>query len=85
MEQENQTPSRKSIDNPQGMKTPLMSPTIAHLSGLGLDIKPHIQPGNAFALLKSIGASGSNLPRRSSGKPIYPLLSPVSKVYTHSR
>lgn len=85
MQQENQPPSSKStscrkqcqaddqsgVDNPQDVKTQPISPTMTRLSGLGLDIKPHIQPGNAFALLKPIGAHGSNLPRRSSGKPIY--------------
>ncbi|KAJ5672092.1 hypothetical protein N7507_001219 [Penicillium longicatenatum] len=40
---------------------------MARLSELGLDMKPQIQPGNAFALMKPIGANGSNLPRRSSG------------------
>ncbi|KAJ6096021.1 hypothetical protein N7486_006767 [Penicillium sp. IBT 16267x] len=89
MQQENQTPASKAtgcrkkcqandqlgrgVDNPQEMKTPLISPTMTRLSGLGLDMRPpHIQPGNAFALLKPIGPNGSNLPRRSSGKPIGP-------------
>jgi hypothetical protein len=85
MQQENQAPSghtticRKKpqdIDHhgDQEMETHLMSPTMARLSVLGLDMKFHIQPGNAFALLKPIGANGSNLSRRSSGKPIYPHL-----------
>lgn len=85
MQQENKPPSSKlascrkqsqaydqpGVDCPHETKTHPISPTMTRLSGLGLDTKPHIQPGNAFALLKPIGANGSNLPRRSSGKPIY--------------
>ncbi|KAJ5993460.1 hypothetical protein N7451_009184 [Penicillium sp. IBT 35674x] len=81
MQQENELPSGKpasfrgkpqaddqpGVDCPHVMKTRPISPTMTRLSGLGLDTKLHIQPGNAFALLKPIGANGSNLPRRSSG------------------
>lgn len=105
MQQENKPPSSKSascqkqfqaydqpgVDCPHETKTHPISPTMTRLSGLGLDTKLHIQPGNAFALLKPIGANGSNLPRRSSGKPIHlhpstfcPLLPPhFQKLKTH--
>lgn len=85
MQQENKPPSSKSaschkqfqaydqpgVDCPHETKTHPIGPTMTRLGGLDLDTKLHIQPGNAFALLKPIGSNGSNLPRRSSGKPIY--------------